>query len=173
MNPLIYLVAAIAIATAGFAGGHRVGTNAQKVADQSEFDRINNEITEQKAVANAAYRKFQENNLAVLVERDALKTKLQKEKQTNVETINALRARYANVGLRYSTGQVAGLGDVSNGPVLGTGFAASNSTTVEHELPAAITASLRSIAYDCDALSADYRLLYEWANHAAIKAGSK
>jgi len=118
-----------------------------------------------KAQANAAYRLVQDANVQAMKERDLAKTALLKEKQTNVETINALRARYANVGLRYSTGQATGLGNGSANALPGTGNAAGNVTSVERELPAAITAGLRAIAYDCDALNVEYRVLFEWANH--------
>lgn len=157
---LIAAIIAAAIATAAY----RTGVNAQKVADQVEFDRINNETADMKAQANAAYRIAQDFNLKTMKERDLAKTALLKEKQANVETINALRARYANVGLRYSAGQVAGLGNGSANALPGTGSAASNIASVERELPAAITAGLRAIAYDCDALNVEYRTLYEWAN---------
>jgi len=160
INVLIAAIIAAVIATAGYL----TGVNSQKVADQVEFDRINNETADMKAQANAAYRTVQEYNLLVMKERDTLKTALLKEKQINVETINALRTRYANVGLRYSTGQVAGLGASGNSALLGTGNAAGNVASTINELPAAITASLRSIVYDCDALNVDYRLLYDWAH---------
>lgn len=160
---IIALVWAASLVSVG-AWQHGAGVNSQKVADQVEFDRINAQTADMKAQANKAYTLVQDQNVKTMKERDLAKTALLKEKQTNVETINALRARYANVGLRYSTGQVAGLGNGSANALPGTRNAAGNVTSIERELPAAITASLRAIAYDCDALNVEYRLLYEWAN---------
>jgi len=163
MNTWIKVLIAAIIAAAIATAAYRTGVNAQKVADQGEFDRINASITEQKAQANAAYRTVQEHNILVMKERDTLKTKLQTEKLTNAKAINDLRTRYANVGLRYVT-KDARLGDGGVGSLLGTGNAAGNVATTINELPAAITTSLRSIAYDCDSLNVDYRLLYDWVH---------
>jgi len=161
-----YIIIALVWAGSLFSVGvwqHGAGVDSQKVADQVEFDRINAGIAEQKAQANAAYRLVQEHNILVMKERDTLKTKLQQEQLTNAKAINDLRTRYANVGLRYVT-KDARLGDSGNSAMLGTGSAAGNVFAETRELPAAITASLRSIAYDCDALNVDYRLLYDWVH---------
>lgn len=160
---IIALVWAASLVSVG-AWQHSAGVNSQKVADQVEFDRINAQTADMKAQANKAYWLVQDANVQAMKERDLAKTAILKEKQTNVETINALRTRYANVGMRYSTGQVAGLRNGSANALPGTGNAASNVTPVERELPAAITAGLRAIAYDCDALNVEYRVLYKWAN---------
>ena len=159
---VIGLVWFVSLAVVG-AWQHGAGVDSQKVTDQVEFDRINAQTADMKSQANKAYRLAQDANVQAMKDRDLAKTALLKEKQTNVATINALRARYANVGLRYST-KDAGLGASSANTLPGTGNAASNVAAVERELPAAITAGLRSIAYDCDALAVEYRVLYEWAN---------
>lgn len=166
---LIAAIIAAAIATAAY----RTGVNSQKVADQVEFDRINDETADMKAQANAAYRIAQDFNLKTMKERDTAKTELLKEKQKHEKSINDDRARYANVGLRYSTGQATGLGASGANALPGTGSAAGNVTSIERELPAAITAGLRAIAYDCDALNVEYRTLYEWANGKKPTASSQ
>lgn len=151
---------------------HSAGVDSQKVADQAQFDQINADIAQQKSEANDKYRKAYDNNMLVMIERDEFKTKLLKERQANAENINAIRNSYSNVSLRYAV-KDSGLGQSCGNSLPAKTDAASNASSVERELPAAITASLRSIAYDCDALNADYRLLYDWANQAAINSASK
>ena len=164
MNQYVVIALAWLVSLVGVgAWQHGAGVDSQKVADQVEFDRINSETAEMKAQANAAYRLVQDANAQVMKDRDAIKTSLLKEKQSNVEAINAIRAVYANVGLRYST-KDAGLGNGGANTLPGTGNAAGNVASNERELPAAITAGLRAIAYDCDASAVEYRTLYEWAN---------
>ena len=164
MNPLIYLVAALAIFAAGFGGGHRVGTNSQKVADQAQFDQINAVLTEQKATANAAYRTFQENNLALMVERDQLKTNLEKENEANRVATAALRDKYSTVGLRFSTTQDTGHWPGSSAAQsAGTDPASPPAPTVV-QLPDKTAADLRLLTYDADTLADSYRKCYGYAS---------
>lgn len=159
---IIALVWLVSIAGVG-AWQYRSGVNSQKVADQEKFDQINRDVEEMNRQANTAFRIVQTENARISKERDLAKTALLKEKQSNVEAINAIRAGYANVGLRYSA-KDAGLGNGGNSAVSGERNAAGNSGAAEYELPAAITNDLRELAYQCDALNADYKLLYDWAN---------
>lgn len=142
---------------------HSAGVDSQKAEDQAQFDKINADIAQQKAEANELYRKAYDNNMLVMIERDEFKTKLLKERQANAENINAIRNYYSNVSLRYAV-KDSGLGQSCGSSVPAKTDAASNASPVERELPAAITAGLRELAYQCDSLNADYRLLYEWAN---------
>lgn len=164
MNPLIYLVAALAIFTAGFGGGHRVGTNAQKVADQAQFDQINADLTEQKATANAVYRKFQENNLALMVERDKLKTNLEKENEAHRVATAALRDKYAAVGLRYSAAQDAGHWPGGGSPTGAGADPASPAAPAVVQLPDPIATNLRRLTFDADTLADNYRKCYGYAS---------
>ena len=144
------------------------GKTAQKVEDQAQFDKINADIAKQNAEANALYVAAVESKDKAEKERAAIKLALEKERQSNVQAINDLRSKYANVGLRYAV-QGAGLWASGSCALPGEGNAAGNSGTAEYELPAAITANLRELAYQCDALNADYKLLYDWANQSSEK----
>lgn len=175
LNPWVILAVVLAIVGAGgggFASGHHFGTAAQKVEDQLEFDRINKQITERKAVADAMYRNAQ----AVIIQQAAdmaqADNQREKERQYNVKTINDLRSRYAAVGLRFSTGQVAGLGGCSLDTDGKSAAPTGHDGTAEIQLPDQIERRLRDIAYDADALSADYALLYAWAHDPNLCPGT-
>ena len=94
MNPYL-IIAAIVLLVGSWVGGNHVGhiggMNAQKVADQARFDKINADITQQKAEASEKYRTAQENNLALMNERDQLKTTLGQEHEQNRVNTAALR----------------------------------------------------------------------------------
>jgi hypothetical protein len=143
--------------------GHTTGVNEQKVADQKQFDTINQKTADQKAEANRMFREMQDINLATAVERDKLKTKLEKEHAANQKVTADLSAKYSGLKLRF-TAQVAGSGDGSGspqGPAVG-GTGAQPATVIQ--LPDALTAGLRSIVTDADNLAADYKLCYDYAN---------
>lgn len=175
LNPWIILAVVLAIVGAGgggFASGHHFGTDAQKVEDQLEFDRINKQITERKAVADAIYRNAQ----AVIIQQAAdmaqADNQREKERQSNVKTINDLRSRYSGVGLRFSTGQVAGLGRCGLSADGQSADPSSHDGTAEIQLPDAITRRLQDLAYDADALIVDYTILYAWAHDPNLCPGT-
>ena len=159
---IIAIAWALSLAVVG-AWQRQDGKTAQKVEDQAQIDKTNADIANQKAEANALYVAAVEAKDKAEKERAAIKLTLEKERQSNVQAINDLHAKYAGVSLRYSV-KDSGLGASGSCAMPGTGSAAGNVRTSEMELPAAITASLRAIAYDCDALNVEYRVLYEWAN---------
>lgn len=167
LNPWIILAVVLAIVGAGgggFVSGHHFGTAAQKVEDQTEFDRINKQITERKAVADAMYRNAQ----AIIIQQAAdmaqADNQREKERQSNVKAINDLRSRYAAVGLRFSTGQASGLGGCRLSADGQSADPSSHDGSTEIQLPDKIEQRLREIAYDADALIVDYTILYEWAH---------
>ena len=139
------------------------GINEQKVADQARFDKANNDIAEQKAQANAAYRAFQEHNVALMVERDQLKTTLEKEHEKNRIATDALRNKYAAASLRFAASQGAGSGDGGRS-AQGAGIdSASSSAAAVVQLPDQITADLRRLSFDADELADNYRECYGYA----------
>ena len=175
LNPWIILAVVLAIVGAGgtgFAGGHHFGTAAQKVADQAEFDRINKQIAERKATADAMYRNAQAVIIQQAADREESDHQREKERQSNVKTINDLRSRYAAVGLRFSTGQASGLGRCGIGTSSPGTDPSGHDGTAEIQLPDAITRRLRDIAYDADALIVDYTILYAWAHDPNLCPGA-
>ena len=166
MNPYL-IIAAIAVVVGSWVGGNHVGhiggMNEQKVADQARFDEINAEISQQKAEASEKYRTAQENNLALMTERDQLKTTLGKEHEQNRVNTAALRDKYAGTGLRYTngTGSGVGAGGISASGSDNNPASASGSTVLQ--LPDAIGANLRQLAFDADTLADSYRECYGYA----------
>ena len=88
----------------------------------------------------------------------------EKERQSNVATINDLRTRYASSGLWFSTAPAAGLGGGgANANSAGTD-PAGHAETTDVQLPDRIGKRLRELAYSADALVVDYKTLYDWAH---------
>lgn len=166
MNPWLivgFLVALIVAAAGGFKAGDTYGTDQQKVADQVEFDRINQGIADQKTKAASLLAQKNAENLALMEERDTLKTNLEKEHAQAQAATAAARDHFAGLGLRFKPAEAPGCR-------LGSGCAGSPATDAAGthaaptvELPAAITASLRSIAFDADNLADAYRECYGYA----------
>lgn len=167
MNPYLILTFVLAVISAGVGGctyGHGTGIDEQKAADQVQFDKYNRDIDEQKTKANALYRKAQDANLALMTERDQLKTTLEKQHAINQAATAALRDKYFGVGLRFSTRQTAGFGS-GGGRAQSSGVdPASSEPATLVQLPGEIAADLRRLAFDADQLADDYRKCYGYAN---------
>jgi len=164
MNPFISLFAALLLAVTGFGYGHHVGQVEQKAEDQQQFDKINAALTAQKAAANAAYRKAQDSTVALLAERDQLKTTLEKQHEENRRSTDALRRHFSGVGLRFRASDDSRLGGVwRSAESAGVNPAVTSPAAVE-QLPDALAADLRQLAFDADELSDAYRKCYGYAN---------
>lgn len=166
MNPWLivgFLVALIVAGAGGFKAGDTYGTDRQKVADQVQFDRINKDLADRKAEAAVLLKAENQKTLALMVERDQLKTTLEKEHAKAQAATAAARNHYAGLGLRFQPAQAAGCrlgsGCAGNPAPDATGAYAAAAV----ELPAAVTASLRSIAYDADTLADAYRECWGYA----------
>lgn len=165
-NPWVILGAVLALFISfgtGYEAGHKGGVNAQKIADQAGIDKVNAQIAENKRIAYAELANSQQEVIATQVERDKFKTQLEQEHQTNVETTNKLRDAYSAYGLRFRA-EVERSGASSQDGVPSEGHAASDASAPVCQLSDATTKSLRDIAYDCDTLRDDYKLLYDWAH---------
>lgn len=166
MNPYFIVGFVLAIIIAGVGGctyGHGTGVDEQKVADQTQFDKLNQDITDQKTKANALYRKAQDDNLALMTERDQLKTTLEKQHAINQAATAALRDKYFGVGLRFNA-ESPRLGN-GGGSTQGAGTdPASAEPATLVQLPGEIAADLRRLAFDADQLADDYRKCYGYAN---------
>lgn len=163
MNPLAALILMIVIAAGGFFAGHHVGENAQKVADQAQFDGINQKLADQKTEAAGILKERNAENLALMAERDQLKTDLEKTREDNRKATDDLRRKYSSVGLRFQPAQAAGAGCGGRGAEGASADPSGVDAPTAVELPAALTASLRQIAYDADTLADEYRECYGYA----------
>lgn len=140
------------------------GTNQQKVADQTQFDKVNADLAKNKADAAQIYETEQAKIIALQGERDAAKTQLENEHADNEKATNALRSQLAGERLRFAAAQDTGSRAGGAGAMPANANPASDSTAAVCVVSDAVDADLKSIAYDADSLRDDYKLLYEWAH---------
>lgn len=167
MNPYLILTFVLAVIAAGVGGctyGHGTGIDEQKAADQVQFDKYNQDIADQKTQANALYRKAQDANLALMTERDQLKTTLEKQHAINKAATAALRDKYFGVGLRFTARQTSGFGSGGGSAQDPGPDSASPGPATLVQLPGEIAANLRRLAFDADQLADEYRKCYGYAN---------
>ncbi len=157
--------AALALCVVIFTAGHHVGGLTQKAADQAQFDRINGEIAAQKAEANAAYRKAQDANVALLTARDKFKNDLEKQHAQSQADTASIFSTYSGVGLRYA-GQSAGSGAAGGSTASASGNPSGVDPTADVQLPDAIARDLRQLALEADQLRDDYSLCYRYATES-------
>lgn len=139
------------------------GVTVQKAEDQKEFDRINGELTTQKAEANRLLQKAGADIIALMAERAKLTAKLEKQHADNQAATAALRDKYAGVGLRFAAPEGSGCGAGGGGSQGASSDAASTPATAVIQLPDALTRNLRRLAEDADKLKDEYALCYAWA----------
>lgn len=160
---LIGILVIVAVAAGAEHVGHTSGVRDQKVVDQVEFDKINKQLTTQKAEANELYRQAQADIIKLQAERDELKGKLEVKREADRKATDDNRNRFSGMGLRL--GVLKGAGDRADGG--GTQGAGSNAASVAAPTPVDVpkeTASdLRQLAFDADKLADDYRLCYGYA----------
>ncbi len=166
MNPWI-IIGLIVAWLASLAGvgywQNEAGQTTQQVADQVRFDKINQDIADNKALANGIYRSAQANIITLQAERDKFKTQLEKDHEANRIATAALRDKYAGVSLRFRADQGAGPGPGGTSARPSTADASSVAGAPFIQLPGALAASLRRIVWDADQLRDDYRACYEYA----------
>jgi hypothetical protein len=166
MNPFLIIV--IGLVWLGSLAGvgkwqYIAGVTAQKVADQVQFDVINQKLADQKTEAAAVLKRSNADNLALLVERDRLKTTLEKEYATNQATTAAARDRYAGLGLRFQPAQVAECGSGGGSAQGASADSAGAGASASVQLPDEIAGDLRQIAFDADTLADNYRKCFGYA----------
>lgn len=167
MNPyfsIAIILSLIAAAIGGCSYGTSAGIAEQKALDQVQFDKHNQDIADQKTKANTLYRQAQDNNLALMLERDQLKTTLEKQHAINQAATTALRDKYFGVGLRFTAKQTAGFGSGSSGTQSPGTDPASPETSTLVQLPGEIAANIRRLVFDADQLTDEYRKCYGYAN---------
>lgn len=166
MNPYILIGAAllwlVSLAGTGY-GMLGVGKKSQKVVDQVQFDKVNSDLTKQKADANRLYQQAQADIIKAQAERDEFKTQLGVQREASRKVTDDLRGKYAAISLRFSAPKSAG--DRGNcGSAIGTAItAASPAAAAVIQLPDEIAGNLRQLTADADKLRDDYALCYAYA----------
>jgi hypothetical protein len=143
---------------------HTEGVAEQKVEDQREFDRINAAITKQKSEATAKYSAKQAEVIAVMAERDQFKNQVEKERNEHRIETDALRARYAGLGLRFRPAEGAGPGAGGGSAASPPGNPAGAVAPAVVQLPDAVARNLRQLVFDADRLRDEYAACYAYAN---------
>jgi hypothetical protein len=140
------------------------GGDAQQVEDQREFNRINTERAQQTDQANVKYRAKQDEVIAAQAERDGFKNQLEKERGEHRIETDALRARYAGLGLRFRPSQGATTGDRGGRTGSTEGNTAGADAPADLQLPDAVTGDLRQLAFEADRLKNEYAACYRYVN---------
>lgn len=166
-NPWILLAFALALIGVGMyehSEGVDDGIAQQKVTDQGEFDTINKTLAKNKADAAEILRKKQAENVALMSERDALKTTLEQQRQAHEKENLNLRTQYASLKLRFTVAS-DGRSGVSGGSPATTASGAPGAASpgIVVELPDTIAADLRQLTFDADQLRTAYGVCYGYA----------
>jgi hypothetical protein len=147
--------------------GYTHGVDAQKATDQVEFDRIERDITEQKAQANALYQSALADIVKAQAANDQFKTQLEKAREINRSQTNDIARRLAGQRLRFAAdppAQAAGCGAGGGGAASSPPEAPRDASPAACVVSAAVDTALKSIVFDADTLRDDYKLLFEWAH---------
>lgn len=162
LNPWFLLILLIGLFGGGlyaYEEGVKHGKLIQSAADTMAIKVVNDKIDANKVEANTLLQNSLNDVIALQTERDQLRTKLLKEHQNNVQTTNKLHAAYAAYSLRF-TAENVGSGSGGAGKVSDKTGTASNTASTVIQLPDQIAKNLHELAYDCDSLNDDYKLLY-------------
>lgn len=166
-NPWIilgFVLALIGVGVYEHSAGVDDGIAQQKVADQGEFDAINKKLAANKAEAAEILRKKQAENVALMSERDALKTTLEQQRQAHEKENRDLRTQYANLKLRFTVAGDGRSGIGGGSPATASGDAASAAAPgIVVELPDKIANDLRQLAFDADELRTAFAVCYGYA----------
>ena len=170
LNPWVLLgigVAMISIAAAAHMHGVKQGQLQQLAVQNELINKVNNKLAANKAEAAKLIKERQDEIDTLIAKRDALIFRLETERQANVKVTNDLRTKYAGLQLRFKSatttrGGIGGTDEMHVGQAA-TGNAETASCVISDET----TTALREIAYDCDTLRDDYKLLYDFVNPEA------
>ena len=162
LNPWIILAALIGLLSGGvytYEAGVHHGETTQYAIDQIEIAKVNKKVVDNNTIASNLLIAKQSEVIMKQMELDKAKTQLQQEHQKNVQTTNKLHAAYAAYSLRFQATD-GNAGQSGANTLSASGDQASNAASAVIQLPDKIARNLRQLAYDCDSLNDDYKLLY-------------
>ena len=146
-----------------FYEGRVNGIQAQKVADYGAIKIINDSIAAQN---NKAAQELQAATDAVITkqsENASIKLQLEQEHQTNAQITHKLNVANSTISLFFRPDNATGRKG-SGGPDIPSPHPTSDPTAGLVQIPDSVATNLHNLAYDCDTLSDDYTLLYNWAH---------
>lgn len=138
------------------------GITHQKGIDQGIFDRVNQQLTDQKAVAAKMISDRDLQIIALQQAQAAQRAQQEKQHDQDVAATDAARRDAAASRLRITipVSQVAGCGVGRGVDVPGPSTSPVTSGTEVLDLPEAYRRGLLDIAFDADKLADDYRRCY-------------
>lgn len=160
LNPWLILAAVLALVGVGAGGyyaGHSAGVNTQRVADQTQFDKINADLTTQKTAANKLLADAQTKDIANAEHNQQIAQEIEHRDENNRAKTAALQQQYSGLSLRYAaaTDPRRGQGGSSPDPAASAAPSAEPGPIVQ--LPNSLAANLRQYATDADGLADEYR----------------
>lgn len=161
MSYAITIVVFVATFILGGIAGDKIGIDRQKTVDQYQFDKINIQLADQKRVAAETLDRLNAENLKLILDRDTLKTTLEKRYADAQAVTTSVRRELSTLKLRFTveTGRAGGGSISSASPEV---IPASLAGAALIELPEKITSDLRLWAEDADALRDAYAICYGW-----------
>lgn len=163
LNPWVILGAMLALLVlvgVVYTQGHSDGVDDQKLADQAEFNRINAELTEQKAKANTLWREKATANAERATEVGKLTHQLGVQHEENRQLTDRNRLALDALRLRWKSTESPGRGDSGRGAEANPGGTASSTEAAICEFPEALDRSLKEILADADRLRDNYEYQY-------------
>lgn len=166
---LLAAVAAVIYAADTFVSGvekrgYDSGVSYQKAEDQKEFDKVNSSLTKQKADAANLLQAAQKVAIALAVERDKFKTKLETQYEQDQSSTNRIHTKYFSAGLFFTPAlQGSGCGGGCSDPLSSGRNASGFANAASVQLPGPLTNALHTLVYDADNLADAYRKCYTYA----------
>lgn len=148
--------------TAGYLAGHKNGENGQKVSDQALFEKINKDLTDQKAEANNALEAAYAKNAADAASQAARTHDLEERHVQDSAATAAANARAPRI-LRITVPS-PGCGASSPGPSASQAAASGANATTTVELPAEVSRRILAVGFDANTLADNYRACFAFVN---------
>lgn len=161
---IAFILATIAIFSAVGYAGYDYGYKTQKLKDQVIFDQVNKERGEQKQEAARVLEDMQQKIIEAQAESAKFKNQLEKQRAQHNDNITALRIEYASGGLFFDAPVHSGCGSSGGSTGGSQGSSSSACPTSRIQLPDALAAALRQLAYEADKLAVEYETCYNYVN---------
>lgn len=160
---LIALVLAGLVGIAGFWQGDKFGIAKQKATDQTAFDTINKERTQQKTDADAILAKANADIITKQQENAALNAKLEKQDATYQAATTALRAQLSTRSLRFAVPAKSAAHRSCGASASGAAASSAQPAAAPSvRLPSLLTSNLRQLSFDAAVLAGNYAKCKEW-----------
>ena len=154
---LIAVVLAGLVGFWGFHQGENYGIAKQKAVDQTAFDTINKERSDQKTQADAILQKANADIIATQQKNATLNAQLEKENALYQANATALRKQLSTERLRFTV-TAKSAAHRSCGASAGSAAASASepAATATIRLPDVLAGNLRQLSFDASVLAGNY-----------------